>query len=81
MTGPHHPLTGEPLTPDTLTSSYEEALERGDLGTRWLLDHQAEKTEELRRVRDAVIDAFTLRQPPRIVDARAVLTGRIEVQP
>ena len=68
MTGPHHPLTGEPLTPDTLASSYEEALEQGDLGTRWLLDHQAEKTEELRRVRDAVIDAFTLRQPPRIVD-------------
>lgn len=77
---PLHPATGEALTAEAFAELYEPALREGNLGLRWLLDAQAEKDPAMRALRDRIVDAFTLAQPPReIVDAREVLTGRIEV--
>lgn len=81
MAPPLYPWTGEELTAETFAAAYEPALREGDQGRRWLLDAQAEKSPELRALRERIVDAFVLSQPPReIVDAREVLTGRIEVR-
>lgn len=74
---PLHPATGEALTAEDFAAAYEPALREGNLGMRWLLDAEAEKSPELRALRDRIVDAFTLAQPPRLISAAELLTGTI----